>query len=1051
MTRNTLTKAKVVLVYQQKKSYTLTEKVSKKDRTNGIDYVIFLSDDWHCLANNSYGISFTFSNSCTHFQTFDDAKKFINEHRDEIKEASKRFTENGKGCKIKSLKIQGSYTMFYNKMNKEEAHSQKEAQAKWGKNLLFINYGDRCITRSCEPGERLPIFTVTKEEDALLFEFFQISKDADDNTQIIPSRDISSFRMYTNHTAYKVDYSNTKRKYIDNGQVFADSQLFKDMYGWGSERRGVNQSYDATQRVIEEGRCNCFTKETLQIIKDFGVPDFAILNGYSSGRVIQMDNISSMTQAYLNYLLPCSANETKICQEITEFLKNIPFDAEHNVVKYKNGYILRLGQVYQTYKCKVKRYCRDDYSIEYREKPYEGGENSELVFEQYSEWARLYINNSMSTRSLSVSYNGGKTWKHEGIHLIGELFRSNPETTNLDINVEECNRDALIKLYTVHPKLKYMKKYMEKHPDVLYESCVPFLRALFQYDMIIETLIALGKDDMFWTQVTEDSKHRYGHYYYRNRSAYKATKEVFDCDDFVETIGLKNIKQTGDFYQRLGLTKQQFKLLFEDTNETLKIFKTLKQCNLPLPDGSVCQLSHSWDAKGQRPKLRQVSFEDFKLVVDIIKKGLEDNDNYYRLSNDFNQLITYYGLVKRVHKALCQKTYDNSTLIDYLRMREQLIHDHFPDFKESIWDLFPDDQQDLQRYHDRILFMYNENNMVKDMTSGWGTGDTWIKNCMKINNSAELYLYLKERGIIASSLKRCADLVDQTIQFSDGFFSTADLPQKRFETTEDVEQMTNFLVERCTYFQNIYHMFWEENEYHSWHGDHRRRTQLQKWGVESYHKFVLRMVGQTLDVTKYDLYITLRQKFCLNDISFNVNEYPCILDNNEQLQLYYERLSAKEPELDALIAQRERERQEAIRKEHEAKTAQQQIKYIKRYEQLKKLNDKGDGERCIIVPKHLVSLIIEGQTLHHCVGSFVDSVSEGKNTIVFLRKVAEPDIPYVTISLLQNGEGWYIDQAHGDRNSNISVEDVAFLKTWAEKNNINVQSVKQNYGMHGHN
>ena len=37
-----------------------------------------------------------------------------------------------------------------------------------------------------------------------------------------------------------------------------------------------------------------------------------------------------------------------------------------------------------------------------------------------------------------------------------------------------------------------MKKYMEKHPDVLYNSCVPFLRALFQYDMILETFIALG-------------------------------------------------------------------------------------------------------------------------------------------------------------------------------------------------------------------------------------------------------------------------------------------------------------------------------------------------------------------------------------------------------------------------------------------------------------------------------------------------------------------------------------------------------------------------------
>ena len=68
----------------------------------------------------------------------------------------------------------------------------------------------------------------------------------------------------------------------------------------------------------------------------------------------------------------------------------------------------------------------------------------------------------------------------------------------------------------------------------------------------------------------------------------------------------------------------------------------------------------------------------------------------------------YYRSFQRVHKALVIKQYDSSVLADYFRMRQQLEQGNCPDYKASIWDMFPDDNADLVRYHDRIMFMYNE-------------------------------------------------------------------------------------------------------------------------------------------------------------------------------------------------------------------------------------------------------------------------------------------------------------------------------------------------------
>ena len=41
----------------------------------------------------------------------------------------------------------------------------------------------------------------------------------------------------------------------------------------------------------------------------------------------------------------------------------------------------------------------------------------------------------------------------------------------------------------------------------------------------------------------------------------------------------------------------------------------------------------------------------------------------------------------------------------------------------------------------------------------------------------------------------------------------------------------------------------------------------------------------------------------------------------------------------------------------------------------------------------------EGFTLHHCVGTYINRVAEGKTVILFVRKISEPDTPFVTMEV----------------------------------------------------
>lgn len=81
----------------------------------------------------------------------------------------------------------------------------------------------------------------------------------------------------------------------------------------------------------------------------------------------------------------------------------------------------------------------------------------------------------------------------------------------------------------------------------------------------------------------------------------------------------------------------------------------------------------------------------------------------------------------------------------------------------------------------------------------------------------------------------------------------------------------------------------------------------------------------------------------------------------------------------------------------------------------------------------LIELIVEGRELSHCVASYTDSVSEGKEYILFLRKKSEPEVPFYTIDLTPNGK---IRQIRGKWNCLLTQELRQIIQPWIQKFNL---------------
>lgn len=88
----------------------------------------------------------------------------------------------------------------------------------------------------------------------------------------------------------------------------------------------------------------------------------------------------------------------------------------------------------------------------------------------------------------------------------------------------------------------------------------------------------------------------------------------------------------------------------------------------------------------------------------------------------------------------------------------------------------------------------------------------------------------------------------------------------------------------------------------------------------------------------------------------------------------------------------------------------------------------------ITVPRRIIDIVAEGRVLHHCAGAtdrYFDRIASHETYIVFLRKNAEPEMPYYTVEVEPGGT---IRQHRGMYDEEPDIEKVKpFLREWQKE------------------
>lgn len=139
---------------------------------------------------------------------------------------------------------------------------------------------------------------------------------------------------------------------------------------------------------------------------------------------------------------------------------------------------------------------------------------------------------------------------------------------------------------------------------------------------------------------------------------------------------------------------------------------------------------------------------------------------------------------------------------------------------------------------------------------------------------------------------------------------------------------------------------------------------------------------------------------------------------------------------------------ELARRQEDALKHEQEMYEKSVYPKAKVFEYTGD-KYLIKCPVKLAELTFEGQKLHHCVGSYTKSVSQGNEYILFLRKNETPDTPWYTVDITPEKR---IRQIHTKYNGNIcddhDAKDIQnFLLEWANARGIDPNEVLHTNGI----
>ncbi len=104
-------------------------------------------------------------------------------------------------------------------------------------------------------------------------------------------------------------------------------------------------------------------------------------------------------------------------------------------------------------------------------------------------------------------------------------------------------------------------------------------------------------------------------------------------------------------------------------------------------------------------------------------------------------------------------------------------------------------------------------------------------------------------------------------------------------------------------------------------------------------------------------------------------------------------------------------------------------KYKKTYENIKGLEYKGE-KYSIVIPATIADIVAEGNTLGHCVASYVDKAADGKTIIAFLRNNDDIKSSLVTLEISTE---YKIIQKGGRSNKTPEKEELEFLNEYTIK------------------
>lgn len=128
--------------------------------------------------------------------------------------------------------------------------------------------------------------------------------------------------------------------------------------------------------------------------------------------------------------------------------------------------------------------------------------------------------------------------------------------------------------------------------------------------------------------------------------------------------------------------------------------------------------------------------------------------------------------------------------------------------------------------------------------------------------------------------------------------------------------------------------------------------------------------------------------------------------------------------------------------EYTAKVEKERIEKDKqRDEAIKKISDAlhampkleeffgGSNGLFVYVPESSAELIAQGRALHNCLGTYVDRIAEGKTNVFFVRRLNDPDAPFIAIEIC-NGEIIQIREDHNEAVRDTQILD--FCHRFAE-------------------